>query len=692
MMHTKLLPLSMIAAMALQSAYAEDTTELDPIVVSSDFREKKLSETSNAVTVIGEDEVYDKASQSFIETLATTPNVNFTTGASKAKFIQIRGIGERGQYQYPLNPSVGLMVDGVDFSYISLGASMFDVKQIEVLRGPQGTTFGANGLAGVVSVQSNAPARETEGHIKATVGNYNTKAYGAAVGGEISENLLGRFSIYKNTSDSFMKNSTYNRDDTNNIDELIAKTQLRWFVSENHTIDVKYTHIDINNGYDAFTLDNSWVSKADEPGKDKQKTDALFIQSHYAFDTMHWITKLEGSKSDILYKYDNDWSYVGAIEDGVEQYSGSDSYDREYKNWSIDTKLLSDDAHKIFGGTTDWTLGLYHKKQNQKLARLERYEEWYTPLNSTYDTKSTALYGQLNTQINSKLSLVTGLRVEQWEATYSDDNNDNLKYDETIAGGKIGLNYQINPNDLMYITLSRGYKPGGFNIENLLTDVDTTSYDTEYLWNLEAGYNSSHFEGKLLSRLNLFYSKRKDIQIGTDIQIEDSYETYISNASSGHSYGLESSLVFLATDNLQLYSNIGLLKTKFDEYNNQNEDAYDIEDRAFAQAPAYQYDIGLRYNLSENLFIKSNMTGRDNFYFSDGHGQKAEAYNLLNASIEYIRGNWSAILWGKNLTDKEYATRGFYWANTPADDWGNTKLYTQKGVPRTFGLTVSYDF
>lgn len=692
MMHTKLLPLSLIAAMALQSAYAEGTTELDPIVVSSDFREKKLSETNNAVTVIGEEGIYDKASQAFIETLSSTPNVNFTTGASKAKFIQIRGIGERGQYQYPLNPSVGLIVDGVDFSYISLGASMFDVKQIEVLRGPQGTTFGANGLAGAVSVQSNEPTRETEGHIEATVGNYNTKAFGAAMGGEINKNLLGRFSIYKNTSDGFMKNSTYDRDDTNNIDELIAKTQLRWFVSEKHTIDLKYTHIDIDNGYDAFTLDNSWISKADEPGKDKQKTDALFMQSQYEFETTNWITKLEGSKSDILYKYDNDWSYAGAIEDGVVQYSGSDSYDREYKSWSIDTKLLSDDAHKIFNGTTDWTLGLYHKNQKQKLARLERYEEWYTPLNSKYDTKSTALYGQINTQIDSKLSLVTGLRLEQWEAKYSDDNNDDLKYDETITGGKIGLNYQINPSNLMYLTLSRGYKPGGFNIENLLTDVDTTSYDTEYLWNLEAGYNSSYFEGKLLSRLNIFYSKRKDIQIDTDIQVEDSYETYISNASSGHSYGLESSLVFLATDNLELYSNIGLLKTNFDEYDNQNEEAYDIEEREFAQAPTYQYDIGFKYMISHNLLIKSNMTGRDSFYFSDGHDQKSKAYNLLNASIEYINGNWSAILWGKNLTDKEYATRGFYWANTPADDWSNTKLYTQKGNPRTFGLTVSYDF
>ncbi|MBN2250258.1 MAG: TonB-dependent receptor plug domain-containing protein, partial [Campylobacterales bacterium] len=182
-MHTKLLPLSLIAAMALQSAYAESTTELDPIVVSSDFREKKLSETNNAVTVIGEEQLYDKASQAFIDVLGTIPNVNFSAGASKAKYIQIRGIGERSQFETPINPSVGLMMDGIDLSYTTLGATLFDVKQIEVLKGPQGTTFGANGLAGVVNVESNSPTRETEGHIEATAGNYNTKAFGAAVGG-----------------------------------------------------------------------------------------------------------------------------------------------------------------------------------------------------------------------------------------------------------------------------------------------------------------------------------------------------------------------------------------------------------------------------------------------------------------------------------------------------------------------------
>ncbi len=132
-MKTKILTGSIIATYALLNApaFAEEVT-LDPIVVSADFREQNLSQVSNSVSIIGEKEIYDKSSQSFVETIASVPNVNFSSGASKPKYIQIRGIGERSQFVTPINPSVGIMVDGIDFSQSALGVTLFDVKQIEV--------------------------------------------------------------------------------------------------------------------------------------------------------------------------------------------------------------------------------------------------------------------------------------------------------------------------------------------------------------------------------------------------------------------------------------------------------------------------------------------------------------------------------------------------------------------------------
>ncbi len=224
-MKSKILTVSIIASYALlnTTAFAEEIN-LDPIVVGADFREQNLSKTTSSVTIIGEEQIYDKTSQSFIETIASAPNVNFSSGASKAKYIQIRGIGERSQFVTPINPSVGIMVDDIDFSQSALGVTLFDVKQIEVLRGPQGTTFGTNGMAGVINVEGNEPTTDAGGHIEATAGNYNTKAVGIAINAPIVENkLLSRFSLYKNSSDGYMTNSYLGLEDTNNIDELTAK-------------------------------------------------------------------------------------------------------------------------------------------------------------------------------------------------------------------------------------------------------------------------------------------------------------------------------------------------------------------------------------------------------------------------------------------------------------------------------------
>jgi len=687
-MKTNILTGSIIATYALLNtpAFAEESTTLDPIVVSADFREKKLSQTTNSITVIGEEEIYDKASQPFIEVLSETPNVNFTAGASKAKYIQIRGIGERSQYETPINPSVGLIIDGIDFSYATLAATLFDVNQVEVLKGPQGTTFGANGLAGVVSLQSNEPTKETQGHIEATYGNYNTKAIGAAIGGTLVDDvLLGRFSIYKNTSDGYMKNSYLNRDDTQDIDELTAKAHLRWLASENHTIDLNAMHVNIDNGYDAWTLDNSWDSHSDQPGQDKQKTNAIALKSTYAFDTMRLISKLSHSKSDMTYSYDEDWSYVGEFDASLWPYMGFDEYNRDQKLTDIDVRLVSDEEGRIFGGKTDWTLGAYAKKFKEDLYRYHPTDYGAEEnFNSRYKSRNIALYTQLDTHMDEKFTLVTGLRVEDWKAEYSDSHDLNIDNDEVMVGGKVGLNYDYDQTTLLYATLSRGYKPGGVNAGSTLSEEDKT-FATETLWNVEAGVNSSHFDNQLKNRLNLFYGKRNDMQVKLYDLAGHSFTDYLSNAAKGSYYGVESQLDYYPNDDLHLYSSIGLLKSKFDEYSPE------LEGRAPAQSPKYQYNIGIDYVLAEAWIFKTNVEGKGSYYFSNTHNQKSDAYALLNSSLEYTNGSFSVILWGKNLADEEYAVRGFYFPNNPGNGYID-ELYTQKGTPRTFGLTLAYDF
>ncbi len=696
-MTTKFLTLSILASSALLTipTLAEETT-LDPIVVSSDFREKTLSQTTNSVTVIGESELYDKSSLAFEETIGQVPNVNFTSGASRAHYIQIRGIGERSQFTTPVNPSVGIIIDGIDFSQSALGVTLFDVKQIEVLRGPQGTTFGSNGMAGVINMQSNEPTKETTGHVEATVGDYNTKAFGAAVGGTLIEDtLLGRVSVYKNSSDGFMENSFLNREDTQNIDELTAKAQLRWFASDNHTIDLNLIHLDIDNGYDAFTFDNSRTSHADEPGKDTQKTNAFALKSTYQVNPkMHLVSKISHSKSDLEYSYDEDWSYVGEFDDSLWPYSSFDQYLRDRTQTDIDVRLVSDVDGRIFDGATDWTIGAYYKDFSEDMTRNYTYLD--SPFGSEYDTKSAAIYGQLDTALNNKLTLVTGLRVEDWDAEYSDTDGAVIDTDEVLVGGKLGLNYQEASNRLYYATLSKGYKPGGVNADSFLPD-NARDYETETLWNLDFGLNSSHFDNKLTSRLNLFYGKRKDQQVKSSVVIprddgSTQFVDYLANAAEGTYYGLESELHYYPTDSLHLYSSIGLLESTFDEYEDPNPTSVDVEGRTPAQSPDYQFNVGFDYIFAGAWIFKTNVEGKGSYYFSNRHDEKSDAYALVNSSLEYTNGNWGASLWIRNIADTEYQVRGFgSFGNNPGNGY-TTELYTQQGAPRTAGLTVTYDF
>ncbi|MDZ7644240.1 MAG: TonB-dependent receptor plug domain-containing protein [Woeseiaceae bacterium] len=131
---------------------------LEEIIVTADFRERRAAELSPSVKVLDDTAIEERAVQHFEELIASVPNLNWSGDGHRARYFQIRGVGELEQYEGAPNPSVGFLIDDIDFSGIGTIATLFDIEQIEVLRGPQGTRFGANALAGLIYVQSREPS------------------------------------------------------------------------------------------------------------------------------------------------------------------------------------------------------------------------------------------------------------------------------------------------------------------------------------------------------------------------------------------------------------------------------------------------------------------------------------------------------------------------------------------------------
>src|SRR5690606_22704965 len=165
------------------AASAED--DLEEVLVTATLRAQQLNDVAASVTVLESQTLRDAGQQHFQDVLNLVPNLNWAGGTSRPRYFQIRGVGEREQYEGAPNPSVGFLIDDIDFSGLGMPATLFDVGRIEVLSGPQGTQHGANALAGLIVVRGQEPSRESGWSLEASGGEFGTRSLGLAATGPV---------------------------------------------------------------------------------------------------------------------------------------------------------------------------------------------------------------------------------------------------------------------------------------------------------------------------------------------------------------------------------------------------------------------------------------------------------------------------------------------------------------------------
>ena len=688
-----------------------NTGNLETITVTSDFRQQNLQNTPASLSVLTDIEINQRNARHLEELVAVSPNVNFASGSQRARYYQIRGIGERSQFQEPINPSVGMIIDDIDFTGIGSIANLFDVKQAEIFRGPQGTRFGANAIAGMINITTNEPTEDFEGAVQLGVGNYNSYDMGVALSGPASDSVNYRLAVNQHNSDGFTENIHLQRDDTNNRDELSVRGKLAIEASNDLTIDLAGFYFDFDNGYDVFSLDNTRETYSDQPGFDQQETAAFSAKFTYTgFESATLLAIVSHSDTDLGYGYDEDWAFgeyewrsddpvytpdpcitpSGCLAD-FDGYSSTDHYYRDKTVLTTELRAVSNQGQEIFNGSTAWVAGVYFKQDDEDLLRQYTYASGdFTSIN---ESTSVALYGQLDTQLAEKWSLMSGLRIENRSADYNNSDLFDDSIDDTMVGGKLVLSYQQNEDSMWYGSINRGYKAGGHNTDGTLPE-DLRTFDPEYLLNYEIGYKISLLENSAYVRTSVFYMDREDMQVKsskTIIREDGSSEfiSYLGNAATGSNYGVEIESAWYINDLINVYGSLGLLDTEFNDF--VNADGVSLSGREQAHAPNYQFNVGINVQPTDHWLINLSVDGKDSFYFSDSHDEQSEAVALLNASVAYIQDNWQIKIWGRNLANEDYANRGFYFGNDPRDGY-TAKQYTQLSEPLVFGATLDYQF
>ena len=696
-MYKTLFTLSLLSSSV--AAYAQETnvsnslnstpTDIERVVVTGDFRQTTLDQLSASATILDQTRLRSRQPSHIDSVLNSIPNVNFAAGASRGRFVQIRGIGERSQFAEPINPSVSFIVDEFDFSGLAAAGLIFDTKQLEVYRGPQATLYGTGALAGAVKLSSNNVGSDGPDYVEARIGNKDSYRIEGATGDDINSGWGYRVALVHDRSDGFVENTFLGRSDTNNIDETALRFAVEGSVDERTTLALTYRWYDIDNGYDAFSLDNDNKTLSDEPGFDEHQTHAVSARSTTSTAAGDLILIATHASHNIAYGYDEDWTFTGFHPWG---YTSFDAYYRDVETQTGELRFVSSDSAALFNGMTDWTLGVFYKNTEEKLLRQYTYLD--SDFASEYTPTTTAIYAQTESRLNDNLVLVAGLRVENYDFDYADNNQLTRTFDTTMVGGKVALQYTQGEH-FYYGSISRGYKGAGFNPDSRVND-DQRFFGEEYNWNYEVGVKGPLLTPDLVARAAIFYMDRKDTQVSDfDVITRDDgtagFVDIIDNADLGTNKGAELELSWIASNAWQLDASVGYLSATFEGYTLA--DGTEVSEQRQAQSPKWTANLYSEYALTDDVLWRVDLDYKSEYRFSDGHDVTAPSTTLVNSEIVVLHGDWQTSLWIQNAFDREYYTRGFGgFSNDPRDEYAFEEPYYQIGNGRQFGITVKYAF
>ena len=678
--------------------------DIEEIIVKGAWREAKVLEESSSIVILNTKLLKSEPIKHFENISYLVPNLNFAASDSRARHFQIRGIGERSGYERTPNSAVGFLIDDIDYSGQGGIATTFDIEQIEVHRGPQGSRIGSNALAGLIYIKTKEPTKQFEGIGELTTGTFGTFNAGLAFGGPVgfSENLTYRLTLRNDNTDGFRKNLYSGKSDTSKKDESTYRLKIDWEILEKTSLKLLISQIDLNDPADIWTIDGSLNTLSDRPGMDSQKTNTYGVKVFHQFDAFEFQSLSSITDTDIEISYDADWGNPESHAPYIYDYFSETIRDR--KTLSQEFRLVSDIANLNPQNKTKWVIGISYFNVKERNIKNDdgAYGDPSDPFgpyfsqsssSSKFSSDNLSIFGNIDYFLDESLKLSLGARWENYESQYADSFGESFNPSDYMLGGKISLNKILSQSSNIFFSVARGFNQGGFNLNlGLAPDSKNSNlyYDPEFLTNYEIGLNSQLFNEMMNIAAVIFYSDRKDQQVLISTQVDptdpNTFSFLTQNAAEGTNKGLELNVNLKLTESLDFFSRLGLLKTEINNWKSRP----DLEGRAQAHAPKRSYALGVSWSITDRASLSLDLVGKSSFYYSDSHDNQSKSYALTNLSYNYSIGHWTYSVWARNIFDKYYSVRGFYFGNEAPDF--KDKLYERHGDPRHIGITARYDF
>jgi len=729
--------------------------ERPAIVVTAQHREERLQDVPTAVTALSAEQfTVGGLGRSANEVLNYVPNASAGTQQHGRPRWWIRGVGA-GQQQLDLASPVGFYLDEVYISNASAtGIPLFDLERVEVLRGPQGTLWGKNTTGGAINVISKRPSLtgQNDNYVKLEYGSYDDKIAEGGVGATIvDDKLAARISFRVDDRDGRFDN-LYTGEKSNAISDSVVRAQLLAKPTETleallsfhyrrYNTDGSYwttaSYIDsgvVRGGYAPSTGINDISVNAPEWSNNRQLGGSLHLDWQIGDLTLTSITGYEKFTSRSA--GDSDYTPL-EISRGYTRARSS--------QWTQELRLTSPQENRL-----SWIVGLFYF--NEKI-RSDAYSATlpqgsvpaltgtavpaYSLTSFDHKAESGAIFGSGTFAVTDALKLTLGARwtretkkVEFDRYNASSTNGATLSwsnyarwwdsYTGTFGttgtfGGDLSrtwdaFTYDVTPswkiddNNLLYAKFSHGVKSGGFNTAATLP-VALVAVRPEKLYAYELGYKSQWFDGRLTFNATAFHYDYRDVQVNVvgpnPGAVGGATVSYLQNASKARVNGAEFELIAEPVDGLHLNAALGLLDTKYKEFQVLNGGA-DLSGNQFVRSPHVTLNGGISYDIklaelgTLQLAADARYTSRQYYYVTpqdtvSRYYLTQKPYTLTNIRATYTTADEKVSLSGfiNNLFDVRYLNHALPGANAALGVTGDTVAWAD---PRTFGISGIYRF